>query len=141
MSRDSYTGQMVQVVNSIEDIMRKPSPAAQERKEYIQQKKVGGCDLCGAKTTLAFYHKDPRTRKFTIQEASLRIPQEVMDEEIAKCVVICVSCRMLVRGDYRPAYKIKNKDLFWELRELWNDATAPELPKRRKNGPKAIKAK
>lgn len=124
------------VVESVDDIVRRPSAAAQERAEYIRQKQSGGCDLCGSAFRLAFYHKDPTTKEFNPQTCGIRISLDALEVELAKCVVICVSCRMRVQGNHRPPAKIHNKDLFWELKSAWEASKPTELPKRSKKTPK-----
>lgn len=116
-------------IDSLSQIVRAQSPRAWARMMYIDGKKSVGCAFCGVKHRLAFYHVDPATESFNIQKAGLMVSEEELDAEIEKCVVVCVSCRMRMLGPYRAPAHVKDKTLFYTMRENYAKAKPPELPK------------
>jgi len=66
------------------------------RQEYINNRKIGGCEMCGYNKCLAalvFHHRDPKTKIDTIANMACRCAaiQEIK-EEIDKCVLLCQNC-------------------------------------------------
>ena len=60
-------------------------------REILLQKLGGKCVECGCTETLEFDHIDPSTKSFNIA-AGYTKPKKVLDEELAKCQLLCVSC-------------------------------------------------
>lgn len=104
-----------------ESIVRGKSAAAIEREKYWQEKKSNGCDLCGEKGRLAFYHKDPSTFSFYPHYAKLTQSIEEIEDELKKCVCICLSCRNRLLGGKMSMPRVKNIPLWKELQVLWAD--------------------
>lgn len=68
---------------------------------YIRKIKAErGCERCGEKDplVLTFHHKDSSTRKYTVSGMGAH-SIEVIDTEIAKCVVLCRNCHVRVHQE------------------------------------------
>ena len=57
-----------------------------------------GCFFCGdtRPLNLSFHHKDPSTKSFEISTGGVSKSKEDLLSEIAKCVVLCISCHRRV---------------------------------------------
>ena len=69
--------------------------ALQKRREYTDKIKLEkGCEVCGYNAhpaALTFDHLDPSKKSFYIGSHK-RVSKKRLDEEIAKCRVICANC-------------------------------------------------
>jgi len=64
------------------------------RRNYINSFK-SSCSLCGyrkCRAALAFHHKDPNQKVFTIGTDGPHRGWDVIDAEIKKCLVLCMNC-------------------------------------------------
>lgn len=68
------------------------------------------CVDCGESDILVlqFDHRDPRTKRFNLSNASSRYSLEEVMEEIAKCDVVCANCHCR-----RTARMFNWKKLHW----------------------------
>ena len=69
--------------------------------EYIKQyKEMSSCLKCpeARAVCLEFHHKDPATKKFAISEGRRQSIQAI-DDEIAKCVVVCANCHRILHAE------------------------------------------
>lgn len=91
---------------------RKNRPAAnaivqrhrdKKRAWLMDQKRGKSCEFCGEADPccLDWHHMDPSQKEFTVSHMwSHSIRREVVEREIAKCILICANChRRLHRGD------------------------------------------
>jgi hypothetical protein len=60
-------------------------------RQILTEKMGGKCVKCGCTEALEFDHIDPTTKSFNIS-AGYHKPMEVLEEELAKCQLLCVSC-------------------------------------------------
>jgi len=60
-------------------------------RQILTEKMGGKCVKCGCTEALEFDHIDPTTKSFNIS-AGYHKPKEVLEEELAKCQLLCVSC-------------------------------------------------
>jgi 5-methylcytosine-specific restriction endonuclease McrA len=63
-----------------------------ERRTKAIERLGGACVLCGASGPLEFDHIDRTTKKFCLAKRFVSAPQSVLDEEIAKCQLLCTRC-------------------------------------------------
>jgi transposase len=75
----------------------------EKRKNYIKNRDISGhfksirgnkCEICGydkSPKCLDFHHIDPTKKKFQISQSYLR-PMPVIEEEVAKCILVCKNC-------------------------------------------------
>lgn len=66
---------------------------------YIQAHK-DKCALCGIDNpaVLQFHHRDPKEKRFTLGGAARSKSIAQVQAEIAKCVVLCGNCHLLVHA-------------------------------------------
>lgn len=76
--------------------------ANQKRKDRAAKlrkyKETVGCCICGYNENglaLDFDHIDPTTKKFNVSSRMLNLSQKLIDEEIAKCRVMCANCHRI----------------------------------------------
>lgn len=66
------------------------------RKKELVLQNGGGCKMCGYNTcyrALTFHHKDPSTKKFTLDSGNLfRYTWDAIIEESKKCELLCQNC-------------------------------------------------
>jgi hypothetical protein len=62
-------------------------------REILIEKLGGKCVECGCTETLEFDHIDPSTKSFNIS-AGYHKPKEVLEEELAKCQLLCNKCHI-----------------------------------------------
>jgi hypothetical protein len=70
-------------------------PAQQRKQEFINRRKTKPCLDCGvqyASWVMQFDHRDPKQKKFSIAENKNRFSYQVIEQEIAKCDVVCANC-------------------------------------------------
>lgn len=64
-------------------------------------KKSRGCKHCGETHTfcLVFHHRDPQTKRFTIQRAiATKISVADLEVEMGKCDVVCLNCHAKIHA-------------------------------------------
>jgi len=77
-----------------EEIARNGDAGHAEKKRELVAAKGGRCEACGYDRCLAaltFHHRDPAVKSFTIS-ANLGLPMDVLEEEVAKCTLLCLNC-------------------------------------------------
>ena len=64
---------------------------------------AGGCSRCGEtdQRVMQFHHVDPSTKLFTIANGAQSAAR--LRAEIAKCVVLCANCHIIVESEERDA--------------------------------------
>jgi len=62
-------------------------------REILIEKLGGKCVECGCTETLEFDHIDPTTKSFNIS-AGYHKPKKVLEEELAKCQLLCNKCHV-----------------------------------------------
>src|SRR5947208_10979420 len=74
-----------------------------KRAWLMEQKRGKCCEFCGESDPccLDWHHMDPTEKKFTVSHMwSHSIRQEIVEQEIAKCILICSNChRRLHRSE------------------------------------------
>jgi 5-methylcytosine-specific restriction endonuclease McrA len=68
-------------------------------REMAREYKGGKCQICGYKKcsrALSFHHLDPHKKDFTISAKGLTRSWTKLQEEIDKCILLCVNCHMEV---------------------------------------------
>lgn len=58
----------------------------------------GKCVDCSSTQRLEFDHKDPKQKSFNLAHRLTSMRQELLDVEIAKCVLRCNSCHQIKTG-------------------------------------------
>lgn len=68
----------------------------------IAEATADGCSRCGERDrrTLSFHHVDPADKLFTIGR-TLHVQAQRLRDEIAKCVVLCANCHLIVEDELR----------------------------------------
>lgn len=81
--------------------------ARRERKQKLVDM-FGGrciiCDYCKSLRGLAFHHRDPATKLFTISNAGLLKKWETLVEEAKKCDLLCHNCHSETHEDEDYGY-------------------------------------
>jgi hypothetical protein len=67
----------------------------------VLELKRSGCMRCGFADTraLAFHHRDPGMKEFTISGQGRVVSEERFQAEIAKCDVLCANCHAIEHYD------------------------------------------
>lgn len=74
-----------------------------KRRAWLNNVKVSlGCRRCGIRDVrvLDFHHIDPLEKSFGVS-ASWHPSREALEEEIAKCEVLCANCHRIVEAERR----------------------------------------
>jgi hypothetical protein len=81
--------------------------AGQRRKQLAEYKSQNGCVHCGRTDcrVLDFHHRDPSTKKFDISTA-VRMGENRLSAELAKCEVVCKNCHAIIHAKYRRDPKL-----------------------------------
>lgn len=81
-----YRGYCKACANSLESARYKA------KREFVDAQRTV-CEKCGESRAhvLDFHHKDPNTKEFTIGKLK-KGSQEVLQEEIDKCICLCANC-------------------------------------------------
>ena len=68
--------------------------------EYQAQR---GCLVCGCTDVrcLEFHHRDPSTKLFAVSQAVVGKALKTIEEEMAKCDVICANCHRILHEEER----------------------------------------
>lgn len=93
------------------------------RKKVIEKYKQTNCALCSSKENLQFHHVFPKLKSFDIQSGEISVPQAVLENEISKCVILCSRCHGLLPKSKNPSSGIKNKKLYYDLRDAIDNKT------------------
>lgn len=69
--------------------------------EFVQAAKSAGCARCGEADlrTLTFHHVNPEDKAFTIGMRDQTLART--KAEIAKCIVLCANCHLIVEDEAR----------------------------------------
>ena len=69
----------------------------------LREAKASGCVRCGEAEvrTLGFHHVDPGSKEFTIGRSVMVAGPDRLRAEIAKCVVLCANCHLIVEDELR----------------------------------------
>lgn len=81
----------------------KPKPIFPERRDYIKKIKLScqGCVDCGFEMNertivcFDFDHRDPSIKRFELSNPPKWVTQQDVDDEIAKCDIVCRNCHAL----------------------------------------------
>ena len=76
-------------------------------REILIEKMGGKCVECGCKEALEFDHIDPSTKSFNISGGYTK-PKEVLQEELLKCQLLCVSCHKEKTRNHNKNCRPKN---------------------------------
>lgn len=80
-----------------------------ERRKRIQKElraSLGSkCARCTATEELEFDHVDPETKKFQLSGRGLDKPRAEVEEELAKCQLLCRSCHIEKTTGERPSHR------------------------------------
>lgn len=73
---------------------------------FQQYKRTLFCELCGENhpACLDFHHTNPKEKKFSVSQKRNRPSLKQLQEEIAKCQVLCANCHR------KEHYKQKEKE-------------------------------
>lgn len=97
-----------------------------ERKKRLIESKGGKCERCGGEFSYEcfdFHHKDPRLKEFTINQDFLtRRKWHVIEEEAAKCSLLCANC-------HRSVHVHKEDKYFEDTYSRHRDERANSKPK------------
>ncbi len=79
---------------------RKAWAKAHPRTKLIEKAKIKGCAICEEKSPVAldFHHIDPSQKKFSIGGYYLIKTDAEVEEELAKCVVVCANCHRKIHA-------------------------------------------
>lgn len=84
----------------------KQKHAREQRKKFLVELKGGKCQRCGYDKcieALAFHHRDPKTKSFSLSLAGYLTSLEKLTKEAEKCDLLCHNCHSEVN------YEEKNK--------------------------------
>ncbi len=99
------------------EVFRRASKNAKlKRLNFVQSLKAASCKDCkGAfpPECMEFDHRDPADKLFTISTFGRRVGQATLEEEIAKCDVVCANCHRI-----RTAARRKKVDIAPEVSTL-----------------------
>ncbi len=65
------------------------------RRNLISILKINGCAICGynvCNRALEFHHVEPKLKNFNLNDSNLCRKDELLIEEIAKCILLCSNC-------------------------------------------------
>jgi hypothetical protein len=89
----------------------------EERRQYIETLKSGGCVVCRSFTRLEFHHVYPAEKKFSIGGAAFAVSTQRFLAELDKCVVLCHLCHGRLHNSKTVPSHIANSKVFQALRE------------------------
>jgi len=110
------------------------SEAVSRRRRLIKIKAVnykgGQCNICGySKSTaaLAFHHKDPTQKDFSISRGGTTISWDIVKTELDKCILVCHNCHSEL---HEAQFKADNPELDARLNNFNpNVNIKPKCPK------------
>lgn len=76
------------------------------RRKQILELRGKACELCGydaCPRALSFHHVNPSQKKFSISGSELRSWERVQ-EEIGKCILICMNCHAEIHDGMHPEF-------------------------------------
>lgn len=81
-----------------EDYIRRSQEQKERITKIINDLKSEGCSLCGEKCIpcLEFHHLDPSQKDFNISQMKVKGNISKLQDEIAKCVLLCANCHRKV---------------------------------------------
>lgn len=80
-----------------EDYIKRNQANKAKMREYLDSKKEAPCMDCGKSfppCVMDFDHRDPSTKKYRVSQLLL-YGKRIVDEEIAKCDLICSNCHRI----------------------------------------------
>lgn len=72
----------------------------QKVKVVIDEAKTSGCYFCPEDdpVVLQFHHIDPESKRFNVGYSHARYGVRAVQEEIAKCIVVCSNCHLRIHA-------------------------------------------
>jgi hypothetical protein len=87
------------------------------QKYLVAKLKEHGCCICGygqCYRALVFHHVEPELKRFEIRVGRVRI--KGLEEELAKCMLLCLNCHAMIHGIYEnPKKGRKDVEKFVEM--------------------------
>jgi hypothetical protein len=96
-----------------ENMVRWDFSTIKGRLTYINSH-LTACQRCGTSDyrVLSFHHRDPKTKRWNVKEMAQRqgFSKKMIDEEIAKCDILCLNCHSLTHWEWRRGIKRVDDD-------------------------------
>ena len=92
-------------------------PDQKKKKAIMDERKSGGCVVCGYKrclSSLAFHHVNPKLKKHEVCKIS-RLGWEKFYRELDKCIVMCHNCHSETHTGLHPEYLIEDNVIINDL--------------------------
>ena len=81
--------------------------------DVIEKAKQQPCSACGQRfpsCVMQFHHRDPEQKLFPISEATALLPGiDVLEEELAKCDVLCANCHAIKTSEQWALGQVRNR--------------------------------